>query len=287
MATGVRLMVVRAHPDDESSATGGILARYAAQGVSTGVVICTGGEEGEVLDPDLDPEEAKPRLGDIRKAELEAATKILGVRELRMLGYRDSGMEGWPTNQHPEAFCNADRDEAVGRLVRIFRELQPQVVVTDNENGGYGHPDHVMCNRVTVPAFHAAGDPEQYPEAGPPWKAARLYAIVSVRNRWGKIAKMMREAGYDDSFYTRRRPRRQRPWGVAKKDATAAIDVSEYVDIQRAALDAHRSQIARDSWWLVMPPEIRRVAFGCAYFLRLHPTPAPGEKDADLFAGLD
>ena len=286
MATGVRLMVVRAHPDDESSATGGVLARYAAQGVSTGVVICTGGEEGEILDPDLDPIEAKPRLGEIRKRELETATNLLGVSELRMLGYRDSGMEGWETNKHPDAFCNANRDEAVGRLVRVIRELQPQVVITDNENGGYGHPDHVMCNRVTVPAFHAAGDPEQYPEAGPVWKPARLYAVVSVRDRWGKIAKLMREAGFDDSFYTsRRRPSRR--WGVAKKDATVALDVSDYVEIQRSALDAHRSQIARDSWWLIMPPEIRRVAFGTAFFLRLHPQPAPGEKDADLFAGLD
>lgn len=286
MTSGVRLLVVRAHPDDESSATGGVLARYAAQGVPTGVVICTNGEEGEVLDPDLDPVEAKPRLGAIRRAELFAACQVLGVREVRLLGYRDSGMAGWESNQHPDAFCNADVAEAAGRLVRVIRELQPQVIITDNDNGGYGHPDHVMCHRITVPAFHAAGDPAQYPEAGPPWRPARLYAIVSVRDRWRKVARLMREAGFDDSWLTRRR-RPARRWGVAKKDATAAIDVSDYVEIQRAALACHRTQIAPDSWWLKMPLEIRRVAFSTAYFVRLHPPPAPGEKDPDLFAGLD
>src|SRR5438045_3236518 len=112
MTRGVRLLAVRAHPDDESSATGGVLARYGAVGVRTGVVICTRGEEGEIHDPDLDPEEAKPRLGDIREAELRAACKVLGVAELHLLGYRDSGMAGTPANQHPAAFCNADLDEA-------------------------------------------------------------------------------------------------------------------------------------------------------------------------------
>ncbi len=286
MPTGVRLLVVRAHPDDESSATGGVLARYAAQGVPTGVVICTGGEEGEILDPDLDPVEAKPRLGEIRRAELACATKALGVSEVRLLGYRDSGMAGEPTNQNPAAFCNADLDEAAGRLVRIIRELQPQVIITDNDSGGYGHPDHVMSHRVTVPAFHAAGDPSKYPEAGPTWRPARLYVIVSVRDRWGKIARMMREAGYGDSWMARRR-RFSRKWGTAKKDATAAIDVSAYVEVQREALACYRTQIAQDSWWLQMPLDIRKVAFGTAYFVRLSPPPGPGEKDADLFAGLD
>ena len=286
MTHGVRLLVVRAHPDDESSATGAILARYASQGVPTGVVICTRGEEGEILDPDLDLEEARPRLGDIREAELRAACSVLGVADVRLLGYRDSGMPGEPSNERPDSFCNADLDEAAGRLVRIMRELQPQVVITDNEQGGYGHPDHVMCHRVTVRAFAAAGDATAYPDAGPAWAPARLYAIVSVRDRWTKIAKMMREAGFDDSFLARRRRHRGQR-GLTKKDATVALDVSPYVEIQREALACYRTQIARDSWWLAMPLHIRRVAFGTAYLLRLQPPPAPGEKDADLFAGLD
>ncbi|HEY7061399.1 MAG TPA: PIG-L family deacetylase [Chloroflexota bacterium] len=286
MPTGVRLMVVRPHPDDESSATGGILARYGVLGVSTAVVTCTGGEEGEVLDPALDPEEAKPRLKEIREAELREACRILNVAEVRLLGYCDSGMEGWPANDNPAAFCNADLDEAAGRLVHVIRELQPQVVVTEPNRSGYGHPDHVKCFPVTERAFYAAGDASQYPDAGPPWSPARLYSIASVRSNWTKIAKMLIEAGITEEWLTRRR-RYSRRWGITKKEATAAIDVSPYVEIQREALAAHRSQITPDSWWLKCPLEVRRVAFGTAYFVRIHPAPTPGEKDADVFAGLD
>jgi LmbE family N-acetylglucosaminyl deacetylase len=286
MTTGVRLMVVRPHPDDEASATGGLLARYGALGVSTAVVTCTGGEEGEVLDPDLVLEEAKPRLREIREAELREACRVLNVAEVRLLGYRDSGMEGWESNNNPAAFCNADLDEAAGRLVRVIRELQPQVVVTEPNRSGYGHPDHVKCYPVTERAFYAAGDASQYPDAGPPWAPARLYSIASVRSNWAKIARMLLEAGFDESWLTRRR-RYGRKWGIAKKDATCAIDVSPYVGIQREALAAHRSQIDAESWWLKMPLDVRRVAFGTAYFVRMYPVPAPGEKDADLFAGLD
>src|SRR5215510_11592047 len=116
---GVPLLVVRPHPDDESSATGGMLAYYHARGIRTGVVICTGGEEGEIHDPALDPVADRPHLGDIRERELRQACALLGVAELRLLGYRDSGMPGTPANQHPEAFVQADPSEAAGRLVRI------------------------------------------------------------------------------------------------------------------------------------------------------------------------
>src|SRR3954452_7479197 len=193
MTKGVRLLVVRPHPDDESSATGGILARYGAQGVPTAVITCTNGEEGEVLDPDLDPEEAKPRLGELRLAELRAACEVLKVRELRLLGYRDSGMKDWEANQHVDAFCNADLDEAAGRVVRIIRELQPQVMITEQTENGYNHPDHVMGQRVSMRAFELAGDPKAFPEAGPPWRPARLYAIAHVSDRWDEVAKLVME----------------------------------------------------------------------------------------------
>ncbi|HLI27279.1 MAG TPA: PIG-L family deacetylase [Chloroflexota bacterium] len=284
-ANGVRLLVVRPHPDDESSATGGILARYAAQGVRTGVVTCTRGEEGEIHDPALDPEEARPRLGAIREQELYTACRILGVAEVRLLGYRDSGMAGSPANQHPDAFCNADLDEAAGRLVRIIRELQPQVVITENWEGSYGHPDHIMGHRVTRRAFFAAGDPHCYPDAGPPWRPQRLYAVVPVRDRWEELIELLRREGQDTSFLERRR--RDPHFGIPKEQTTVQLDVADYVEIQRQALAAHRTQIPPDSWWLTLPPHIRRVAFGTAYLVRYFPTPAPGERDADLFAGLD
>src|SRR3954452_17376136 len=127
----VTMLVVRPHPDDESSLTGGTLAYYGARGVRTAVVTCTGGEEGEIHDPDLDPVADFPRLGEIRARELRDACAVLGVSELRLLGYRDSGMRDTPGNQHPEAFCQADAAEAAGRLVRVIRELRPMVLVTE------------------------------------------------------------------------------------------------------------------------------------------------------------
>lgn len=279
------MLVVRPHPDDESSATGGILARYGAQGVSTGVVCCTRGEEGEIHDPDLDAEEAKPRLGAIREAELRAACQVLGVSAVRLLGYRDSGMAGTEANQHPAAFCNADLDEAAGRLVRIIRELQPQVMITENSDGSYGHPDHVMGNRVSVRAYAAAGDPDQYPEAGPPWRPSRLYAVVPVRDRWDEVYNLMVAEGLDVAWMERRRQHADH--GIPKDEVTVALDVADYVEVQREALDRHRTQIPRDSWWLTLPHHIRRIAFGTAYMMRLQPAPDPGEHDTDLFAGLD
>jgi LmbE family N-acetylglucosaminyl deacetylase len=181
----VTLLVVRPHPDDETSLTGGMLAYYSARGVRTGVVTCTGGEEGEIHDPDLDPVADLPRLGEVRERELREACKILGVAELRLLSYRDSGMRDTPANRHPDAFCRADPAEAAGRVVRIIRELRPLVMVIEPPGGLYPHPDHVKCHRVGVDAFHAAADDRAYPEAGPAWQVARPYAGIQVDDgRW-------------------------------------------------------------------------------------------------------
>ena len=189
MAAGVGLLVVRPHPDDESSATGGILARCAARGIPTAVVTCTRGEEGEILAPDVNRAEARPHLGDLREGELRRACATLGVVAVRLLGYRDSGMPGAPSCQHPAALCNADLDEAAGRLVGVLRELRPHVVITENADGTYGHPDHVMTHRLTLRAFAAAADPARYADAGPPWRPARLYAVVGVgRHRRVSVA---------------------------------------------------------------------------------------------------
>src|SRR5215211_3856963 len=190
MTEPVAFLAVRPHPDDESSATGGLLAKYAAGGLRTAVITCTGGEEGEIVDPDLDYDEAFPRLAEIRERELRAACDVLGVAELRLLGYRDSGMAGSAANANPSAFCNADLDEAGGKVARLIRELRPTVVVTENDNGTYGHPDHVMCHRVTVRAWDLAGDPDA-PVDGEPWQPARLYAMAAVTEGWDEIVQLM------------------------------------------------------------------------------------------------
>jgi LmbE family N-acetylglucosaminyl deacetylase len=277
----VTMLVVRPHPDDESSGTGGMLAHYHARGVRTGVVVCTGGEEGEIRDPDLDPVQDAPRLGEIREQELRHACAILGVAELRLLGYRDSGMADAPANQHPEAFAQADAIEAAGRLVRIIRELRPLVMVTEPPGGGYAHPDHIQCYQVSRDAFHAAADASAYPEAGAAWQVAKLYAIAQIDDgAWESLIPELKAAGFDIGT---RHKRRRSP---GPETATVALDVRPYTEHQRRALLAHRTQVPPDSFWVSLPTELRRRAFATAYFIRLHPPAAPGEHEQDLLDGL-
>src|SRR5919202_6707939 len=194
------LMAVHAHPDDECFGTGGVLIKYAEEGVRTALVTATRGEEGEIHDPDLTEEEARPRLAEIREEELRRATALLRVGVQEFLGYRDSGMMGTPANEHPESFNKADLDEATGRLVRLIRTYRPQVLVTYNEDGGYGHPDHLQCHRITARAFDAAGDPARYPDAGPAWQPLKLYATAWSRERWLALRAAMRERGIEWPF---------------------------------------------------------------------------------------
>ena len=281
---GVRLLVVRPHPDDESSATGGLLAYYHARGVRTGVVICTGGEEGEIHDPTLDPVADRPHLRAIRERELRQACALLGVAELRMLGYRDSGMPGTSANQHLDAFVQADPGEAAGRLVRIIRMLRPRVIVTEPPGGGYAHPDHIRCHQVSLAAFHAAGDARAYPEACPAWPVAKLYAIAQIDDgQWETLRPAFQAAGFDVGGRQRSRTRAR---GAGPETATVALDVRPYSAIQRQALLAHRTQIPPDSVWGRLPAALYRRAFATAYLLRLHPPAAPGEYEQDLCDGL-
>ncbi len=282
--TRVTILAVRPHPDDETSLTGGMLAYYSARGVRTGVVTCTGGEEGEIHDPDLDPIADLPRLGEIRERELREACEILGVSELRLLGYRDSGMLDTPANQHPDAFCQADLSEATGRLVRVIRELRPVVMVIEPPGGLYPHPDHVRCHEVGLAGYHAAGDDRAYPEAGPAWRVARLYAGVQIDDgRWEALMPEFVAAGLDVSWMERRQGQPRSP---GPETATVALDVSPYSEIQRRALFAHRTQIPQASFWARLPEDLRRRAFVTAYFLRLDPPAAPGEHEPDLLDGL-
>ena len=281
----VTILAVRPHPDDESTSTGGMLAYYNARGVRTGVVICTGGEEGEIHDPDLDPVADRPRLGEIREREARDACAILGVAEFRMLGYRDSGMLDTPGNEHLAAFMNADRDEATGELVRIIRELRPSVIVTEPPGGMYPHPDHVMCYEISVEAFQAAGDAKAFPEAGQPWRAEKLYGIAQVDDgAWEALMPKFTAAGFDMSWAERSESNSR---GPGPDTATVALDVRPYSEQQRQALLAHRTQVPPDSFLVSLPPELRRLAFATAYFVRLSPSSAPSEHELDLLEGLD
>src|SRR5688572_8158219 len=165
----ITVMAVHAHPDDEVVFTGGVLAAYAERGVRTVLVTATMGEEGEMHDPDLDLEEARPRLGEIRRGELDKALEILGIADFEYLGYRDSGMAGTESNGREDNFHNADVEAATARLVALVRKYKPEVLITYDEFGAYGHPDHIKCNQITHLAFDRAGDPLYLLEDGEPW----------------------------------------------------------------------------------------------------------------------
>lgn len=278
------LMVVHAHPDDEAIGTGGMLAKYSAEGVRTVLVTCTLGEEGEIVVPELDTPENHARLAEIRIEELRAAVQRLGISDLEILPYRDSGMIDRPSNAHPECFWQADLDEATGRLVALVRRYKPQVLMSYNEEGGYGHPDHINAHKITVAAFDAAGAAQKYPGAGTPWTPSKLYYISARRSLWLRTWKTMQARGirtpldeqsFDEARY------------VDDPRITTVIDIHDYLPQKLAALTEHRTQIRADWMWLAVPEDLRGEMFNNEYFIRVASRVAvPEGEEADVFAGL-
>lgn len=276
-------MAVHAHPDDEVF-TGGVLAKSAALGIHTVLVTATRGEEGEIVDPDLDPEEAKPRLASIREAELRRAVEILEVAEHHYLGYRDSGMAGTPQNEDPRNFHNADPEEATGRLVRLIRRTRPQVVVTYDERGSYGHPDHIAAHRITLAAFAAAGDPARFPDDGPPWAPQKLYYPAFSYSDLLHFEEMLRERGLPPFFQEEDFD----PSSITVPDEliTTRVDVRAYVPQKMESMRVHRSQIKPDDPMLALPDDLAREAWGVETYIRARSlVPTPDAED-DLFAGI-
>ena len=285
------LMIVHAHPDDEVIGTGGVLVRYGEQGIRTVLVTATLGEEGEIVDPELNTPETRERLADVRRVELDKAVAILGIQHLEVLGYRDSGMAGKESNTHPQCFNTADLDEATGRLVRLVRAYRPQVLISYNANGGYGHPDHIACHKVTVAAWDAAGDATRYPEAGEPWTPLKLYETASPRNRWLRMFELLREQGYRSPLD--REDFKIEQFTVPDEAVTTMIDVGDYLDRKRDALRVHRTQIAADGPFLSMPVELQRQLNASEFFTLVasriplrRETGDPDVLEDDLFAGI-
>ena len=251
------LLTVHAHPDDESSKGAGTVARYHAEGVHTVLVCCTGGEEGEILNPALDTPEAHARIADLRREELAKATEVIGYDEVVMLGYRDSGMAGSESNANPESFAQAPFDEATERLVAIIRRSRPQVmVIYGDEQSGYPHPDHLRVHDIGVAAFEAAGDAGRYPEAGPPWQPDKLYYTVFSAARFREIHQKFEELGLESPFDADWRKRWE---DIPAEPISTSIDISEFADVRREALLAHATQVDPMSpFWFGLPPEVMR-----------------------------
>lgn len=281
MTEQLTLMAVHAHPDDEAISTGGVLARYADEGVRTVLVTCTGGEVGEISDSALATPET---LAEVRRRELERACQILNVGRLDLLGYRDSGMMGTPDNQHPSSFHQASLEEASARLVALVRRERPQVLVTYDERGFYGHPDHIKAHQITLAAFEAAGDPARWPEAGSPWRPAKLYYTAVARSAIRDFGRLMREAGIETPFGDGET--REPEIGVADELITTRVDVSVQVQRKRQAVMAHATQMGPEAFFAKMPPALFYRIFGWESFRLVRGrSPAQGLEE-DLFAGL-
>ena len=287
-----RLLLVHAHPDDETIGTGAVMAKYAAEGALVTLVTCTLGEEGEVLVPELahlasDRDDA---LGPHRIEELAVACEALGVTDHRFLGgpgrWRDSGMMGTPQNDRLDVFWQADPDEATRALVEVLREVRPQVVVTYDSNGGYGHPDHVQAHRVTVAAVDAAADPAYAPELGESWATEKLY--------WTAIPKSVLQAGIDhlkqtgDSTFFGVDSADDLPFGNPDDEVTTEVDARDHLDRKVAAMRAHATQIAVDGPFFALSDNVGQQAMGVEYFVRARPYADIAERDrvreSDLFA---
>jgi LmbE family N-acetylglucosaminyl deacetylase len=266
---GLTLMAVHAHPDDEAIGTGGILARYSAEGIRTVLVTCTNGEQGDDIDgakpggPGHDP----ARVAAVRLAELEKSVGYLGVTHLELLGYRDSGMDGWAANGDPGVFCNVPLEEASGRVAALMSRYRPQVVVTYDANGGYGHPDHIQAHRATVAAAEQTGIP------------TKLYYSAVSRSAFARVRQFLEESG--TSMEDLEIPE---DFGVPDELITAMIDVSAYVEVKLQALNAHTSQT--ENFFLYRLPDAARdmVLSRETFTLRSSAGELSGEDD--LFAGL-
>ena len=289
-----RILFVHAHPDDEAIGTGATMAHYAADGAHVALVTCTLGEEGEVLVPSLSMLAAgeADQLGGYRVGELAAATRALGVGDWRFLGgagrWRDSGMMGTPANEHPRCFWRADPAETTAALVEVVREVRPQVVVTYDENGGYGHPDHIQAHRVAMAAVDAAADPAYRSDVGDPWQVAKVY--------WGALPRSTLQAGIDalraageESMFGPVERAEELPIGVDDALVTTEIDARDSLEAKLAAMRAHTTQIALDGPFFALSNNIGQRAFGVEFYRLARGPAAPDEgrsRETDLFAGL-
>jgi N-acetyl-1-D-myo-inositol-2-amino-2-deoxy-alpha-D-glucopyranoside deacetylase len=275
------LMCVHAHPDDESISTGGVLLRAREEGIRTAVVTCTGGERGEIVGPGMDPDEVRPRLGEVRAEELRAALELLGAGEPRWLGYVDSDMVGRPGNDDPACFWRADFDEAVGRLVAQIREFRPDVLVTYDAFGIYGHPDHLQAHRVTLVAAEACAVKGLYPEAGPPVEVRKVYLATIPVSGMLAVNRFMAEAGHPSPFGDAEQAE-DLPFGTPDERIHAVVDVARWLPAKLKALRAHTSQVGDESFFLNFPEEM----FTTEFFIRHRSLVAAPDAEDDLFAGL-
>ena len=296
------LLLVHAHPDDESIGQGATMARYVAEGIGVTLVTCTGGEMGEILVPEMEHMAADKddTLADQRKIELDNAMKVLGVTDYRHLGgfkhYRDSGMK-WHADGHAvaadlvhdNAFWHADLTEAASHLVAIIREVRPQVMVTYDDFGGYGHPDHIQAHRVATYAAALAAVPSYRQDLGEAHDIAKIYWGAMSADRMRQGLRDLRAAG-DTTSFEGMDPEGDLPaFMVEDSLLTACVEAEEYAAVKMEALKAHRTQISVDGPFFAMSNNKGNEIWGTEFFriAKGQPGPTgPAGLETDLFAGL-
>jgi len=283
MAAPHTLFMVHAHPDDETIGTGGTLARYAAEGVHTVLVCCTRGEEGEIHDATLDVAKAKPYLGEIRENELRRAAAALGVGALHVLPYRDSGMAESPSAARPDSFARASLDDAAQCVAALMRAARPQVVVSYDPGGGYGHPDHVKAYQVAVRAIERAAYDE---EGRKGWTVQKLYYPAIALSALKEANAAMEARGLPAPFDEDDQRFDARQKALPDDALTARIAVGQYRDAVVAALRAHRTQLDDDDVLLSLPADVAARTFAVESYVRAWTRVAAPAREDDLFAGL-
>jgi LmbE family N-acetylglucosaminyl deacetylase len=284
MNTNRTLLFVGAHPDDETLGVGGTLAQYAAAGVRVYYLCATRGEVG-LTDQAQDDEHDS--LGDIRWDELKCAAKILGLADAIYLGYRDSGMPGSKDNDHPKALVNAPFEQVVGRIVKVIRELQPQVVVTFNSIGGYRHPDHIAVHNTTVKAFYAARDPKQYPEAGSAYKPQKLYFSLFSPGLLKIAVKLLPLFGKDPRRFGQNNDVDLVSLAQVDFPVHAIVSLSgQSIDKRNKATACHASQANGGSPSTGFLSIISKIFGRRDLYMRAHPLADKRLREKDLFSGL-
>jgi LmbE family N-acetylglucosaminyl deacetylase len=275
MAENLTLMAVHAHPDDEASSTGGVLALYGDQGIQTVVVTCTNGEFGDApggIKPGQEGHDEQA-VAQQRLAELRKSCEILGVTHLETLGYHDSGMVEWEYKELPDAFCNVPLDTVSARIAALIEQYRPQVLITYDDKGPYQHPDHVHASQAAQLAFAQSGI------------SAKLYLAAMRSSTWKQVFDALREAGEEVPDWEERDPEAARLAAESEERITTTVDIRPVLSRKRDALFAHSSQI-QDSFFSKLPESVTETAFGSETFIKAEDSTDSPVPEDDLFAGL-
>lgn len=273
----VRILAAYGHPDDEGQVTG-TLAAFISQGARVTLVCATRGEVGEISDPALGTPET---LGYVRELELRAAMAQIGLSDVRLLPFRDSGMAGTPENEDTRSLHQQPAEVVVGHMVSVIRDVRPHLVFTWDPSGGYGHPDHIAIHKHTVTAFEVAGDPTQYPESGAPWAPDHLFWGAFTMKRFaGMFLELEKRGLMPEGIDQERRARFEQALQQPDPPVSHLVDVRDFVDSKRRAAGMHRSQFGENSMMARIPDDLRELFYGEERFLRARPEHLP--EDAPL-----